>query len=830
MKHKNKVLSILLSVSLLITLVPYNVFAISSQLDTSNDIIAYGVCGENAIWEIDCNGTMTISGYGEMDYYRDSSNAPWYSYASNIKSIKFEKGITYIGSSSFEGYEYSQLENVYIANTVKRMGAYVFQSSSLKNVEFEANSQLENIGQVSFCGTNLEEIVIPDSVVEIDQYAFDRCNSLRTVIISSNLNNIGVDAFRNCNSLEVCYVSTDIAKYLVGEFAGAGLDKIKGKNITEDGLRYIFNNDNDVIVLGYDGEGKSVCIPAEIDGKTVVGIGAHSFSGNKEINRISLNESVMTIDDYAFYGCVNLETIDLGKTTMIGVQAFDGCTSLSHSNYDKNGFTIPVTMNTIGAMAFRNCKSLNEINILSSNILIGTKAFSDIDSDATINVHDHKCYDALVTDYLYTVTRNHSTKMVASKEPLCEEDGNIQCWKCDECGQLFKEEEAVEAIKISDVTIPQLGHTYGEWIVDKEATCTEDGSKHKSCICGNVVTERIVMKGHDWEKDYTTDKEATCIVEGSKSIHCSECDATKDAIVIEKTAHEYGDWIVDKKATTSTDGSKSKHCTTSGCNAKTSVTTIPKISSVKLSAANYTYNGSAKKPTVTVKNSKGTALKSGTDYTVSYASGRTKIGKYKVTVTFNGDYTGSKALYFEIGPKNPFSVKTALYGHDDVKVSWNKVSGVSGYKVYYKKSSASSWTLLKTTTATSYKKANLSDGVKYDFKVVAYKNVSGNACENAGKKASIYTLKKVVGVKAAKSSGKVKVSWTNISGETGYQISQSTSKSKTKIVATYKTTSGKYKTVSATKGKAYYYKVRAYKVVGKTKVYGPWSGVVKYKR
>lgn len=265
--------------------------------------------------------------------------------------------------------------------------------------------------------------------------------------------------------------------------------------------------------------------------------------------------------------------------------------------------------------------------------------------------------------------------------------------------------------------------------------------------------------------------------------------------------------------------------------------TIAKQSSSKckasLSTVNYTYNGKAKTPSVTVKNAAGATLKNGTDYTVSYASGRAKIGRYKVTVNFKGNYTGSTALYFMVGPKNTSSVKTALYGYDDVKITWKKVSGVSGYKVYYK-TPTSGYKLLKTTKSTSYKKKNLSDGVKYTFKVVAYKKAGGYNCENAGKTSSIYTLKKIAGVKAVKSGSKVKVSWTNISGETGYQISQSTSKSKTKIVSTYKTTSGKSKNISAKKGKTYYYKVRAYKTIkenGKTKsVYGPWSYVKAYKR
>lgn len=252
--------------------------------------------------------------------------------------------------------------------------------------------------------------------------------------------------------------------------------------------------------------------------------------------------------------------------------------------------------------------------------------------------------------------------------------------------------------------------------------------------------------------------------------------------------------------------------------------------SVALSKTNYSYTGKAITPSVTVKNAGGQLLKEGTDYTVKYASGRKSIGKYKVTVTYKGNYSGSDTVYFVIGPKNPSTVKAYLYGYDDAKVTWSKVSGANGYRVYYKRADASEYKLLKTTKSTSYKKSNLADGKKYYFKVVAFKTIDGTRYYNAGVAKSVTALKKVSKPKVTKSSSKVKVSWTNIAGETGYQISQSTSKSKTGTITTYKTTSGKSKTISATKGKKYYYKVRAYRVVGSKKIYGPWSSVTSYTR
>ena len=200
------------------------------------------------------------------------------------------------------------------------------------------------------------------------------------------------------------------------------------------------------------------------------------------------------------------------------------------------------------------------------------------------------------------------------------------------------------------------------------------------------------------------------------------------------------------------------------------------------------------------------------------------------TQTIRGN-SKSTSCYIVPNLSAPSKVSASLYGYDDVKVSWSKVSNAKGYKVYYKTSSEKSYKYKGTTTKTYMNFANLSDGVKYYFKVVPCTYVNKTyLADDSYKTTSIYTLKKVSKPKVAKyKSGKVKISWTNISGESGYQISKSTSKTKTGTIYTYSTTTGKSKVISAKKGRTYYYKVRTYKTVGKKKIYGPWSSVKAYK-
>lgn len=243
------------------------------------------------------------------------------------------------------------------------------------------------------------------------------------------------------------------------------------------------------------------------------------------------------------------------------------------------------------------------------------------------------------------------------------------------------------------------------------------------------------------------------------------------------------------------------------------------------------YTGKHINATPIVEDVYGNQLMEGYDYTVRYSHAtRRNVGKYTITVTGMGRYSGTVELAMVITPKAPdvsVRLSTASGGYDDAYVTWNKVSGASGYYVYYRRPSrSSSWSSLTRTTHTSVLKKDLYDGYKYEFKVVPYVLRDGTRYLSSDyDTAYTYTLKKMSSPSLSRySSTRVRVSWANISGESGYQVSRSTSSSGTYIVYT---TSGTAVNLTTTGEKTYYYKVRAYKNVtkdGKTyRVYGPWS-------
>ena len=102
--------------------------------------------------------------------------------------------------------------------------------------------------------------------------------------------------------------------------------------------------------------------------------------------------------------------------------------------------------------------------------------------------------------------------------------------------------------------------------------------------------------------------------------------------------------------------------------------------SITLSNTRYIYNDKVQKPQITVKNAKGEVIKG---YTVKYAGNCKNVGKYKVTLTFKGDYNGTKTKTFKIAPKS-VTVKSLKAAKKRFDVKWSKqTTQVTGYQVQY---------------------------------------------------------------------------------------------------------------------------------------------------
>ena len=157
-----------------------------------------------------------------------------------------------------------------------------------------------------------------------------------------------------------------------------------------------------------------------------------------------------------------------------------------------------------------------------------------------------------------------------------------------------------------------------------------------------------------------------------------------------------------------------------------------------------TYTGSAIRPEPTVKLN-GKTLKNGTDYTLSYKNNK-KVGTATVTIKGKRDYTGTVTATFKINPKATSVKKVTSPKTKQLKVTYKKVSGVTGYQVTYSTSKKFTKKTTKTATVKGVSKTSktikkLKKGKTYYVKVRAYKTVSGK------KYYSKYTAVKRVKVK-----------------------------------------------------------------------------------
>ena len=250
------------------------------------------------------DGTLTISGNGEMKDWEKSYVVAWDSNRENIKNVIINNGVTSVGNYTFS--DCRSLTNITIPNSVTSIGVDAFY----------------------YC-TSLTNITIPNSVTSIGGKAFVFCRSLTSITIPDSVTSIGYHAFFNCESLTSINVDSNNEKYM-----------------SDNGVLYT-KDKKTLIQYPSKKEGTEYLILQGVES-----IGDYAFEGCENLINITIPDSVTSIMG-AFKGCSSLINITIpNSVTSIGGSAFECCRSLT-------SITIPDSVTSIGDYTFYKCDSLS---------------------------------------------------------------------------------------------------------------------------------------------------------------------------------------------------------------------------------------------------------------------------------------------------------------------------------------------------------------------------------------------------------------------------------------------------------------------------------------
>ena len=245
---------------------------------------------------------------------------------SNINDFVIENGVL----KKYQG----QGGDVVIPEGVTSIGNWAFKDcSSLTSVVIP--NGVTSIGDSAFFNcSSLASVVIPEGVTSIGVWAFKDCSSLTSVVIPNGVTSIGDSAFFNCSSLASVVIPEGVTS--IGDSAFAGCSSLT-----------------------------SIVIP-----ESVTSIGDWAFNCCKRLTSVVIPEGVTSIGDGAFWGCRSLTSVVIPDgVTSIGDWAFNGCSSLT-------SVVIPEGVTSINDGAFYDCASLASIVIPKGVTSIGGKAFS----------------------------------------------------------------------------------------------------------------------------------------------------------------------------------------------------------------------------------------------------------------------------------------------------------------------------------------------------------------------------------------------------------------------------------------------------------------------
>ena len=648
-----------------------------------------------------------------------------YSY---LENVVIENGLMTIPYKCFQNC--TSLKNVTLPDSVMAIGESAFENCyNLKGMKFPKS--LNTISRFAFKNcSSLDILDFNDNLREIRDYAFENCSSVKNVIFGNWLNTIGEEVFKNCLSIEKADLPSSVSS--LGESAFEDCTNLKSVTLSEK-LKCI----NDKTFAGCSNL-ESIDFP-----DSVSELGQRSFKNCSKLKKVGLGKGITDIDEYAFSGCNSLESIEFPSSAeYIRENAFENCTNLSSVKLNKG-------LQSIGNYAFYNCVNLKKIEVPSNTSL----------SDYCLGYYGNNGNDFKIPDF---VIRGYYDTYAE--------------WYAKRNGFTFINAAIPEPISVSlsanNITLYvgmsyTLEHTFNP--TNAVSDCYWSSSNNRIATVNNNGKVIAKSEGNAIITVKTENgKISTCRVTVLKTLPTPQITSLTNtangvAITWDKVAGAYGYRLYYKPASGGWKRFKD-----------TTATSFTDSSVVPNKTETYTIRCLDKDGnTISGFNSKGWSIK-----------------------------------YVPVAP----TISKLENTSSGIKLTWNKIAGVYGYRLYHKTSTG--WKRFKDTTATSFTDSGVTAN-KTEIYTIRCIDKGGNTVSGFNSKgwSKKYTASTPSISKLENTSGGIKLSWNKVTGTYGYRLYRKTSSGWKRIKDTTATT---YTDSAVKSGRTETYTIRCIDRNGKT--------------
>ena len=724
------------------------------------------------------------------------------------------------GAATYGDYKYTYNDDDTLTIT-----AYNGSETSVDIPSEIKGSRVTAIGDNAFYSNKtIQQVNIPDTVLTIGEQVFYNCNYLNNVRLSENLTSLGYDAFASCDSLYNITIPASLTTFGEnGAFSQSGLTTVT----FEDGITRIGKN-----AFESAHKLKYVNIP---DSVTVIEENAFMYCSGLE--EIIIPGSVKTISKKAFYYCDNLKTVIMLYGVEEEVSAFGMCKSIEKISY-------PESMKTISSAIY--CNNLKTVAL--------PKSLTDIEISTYFgNKTEIYCYKGTIAedfaknnkfDFDYLCEKHSFGMWKTVKESTCTEIG-YESRICADCG--LEETNVLNKHKFVDTVIAP--------------TYTSDGYTHHECsVCGYSYNDSFVdmLKVDPLGNVKRTGRTSESLTFGWNIPDNADGYVVEQFIdgkweTIADLAYDVTGYTADKldpstvyqfrfAAYLMVDG-KPVYSEYSAIFSERTAPTKPV--SVKLTkrtdksvTLSWSKNNTADGYVVQVyKNGKWTtAVKNtGINKTTAEVNGLNPSAEYKLRVLCFKD--GTEVIYSVPAEITVCTLPSAVTGFKtksktpiSVTLQWNKNTSATGYEL--QKWDGQKWvalTKLTSNATTTYTIKNLKAATTYKYRIRAYK-MNGSTALYSNYSATVTAMTNPSVMTGAKLTGRaadaLRINWSKNASADGYIVEMYQGNKWVRAAKITNNSTTTFRKAGLKASSVYKFRVRAYKMSGKTALYGNYSATV----